>query len=284
MPLIVNTNVTSINSQRQLGINSTALSKSMEKLSSGFRINRSSDDAAGLALSEKLRGQIRGTRKAMDNAQDGINVLNQVDGALGSIGDNLQRMRELSVQAANDTLDATQRASIETELDQLTLEISRTSVVTDFNGVKLLNGSMANFFIQVGANNSQANDRIDLSTAGGSNPFAAIDATALGVDDANIVVTTSANADTAITLIDTAISTVNTRRSIVGALANRLDGAYNNLSIGYENLSASESRIRNVDVASESANLVRNQILQQASATILAQANQSPSLALSLLH
>jgi len=284
MPLIINTNVASLNAQRHLTNNTNMLAKSMERLSSGYRINRAADDAAGLALSENLRKEIRGSQKALANVQDGVNVLNLTDGALQQITDNLQRMRELAVQAGNDTYDATQRASIETEMDQLSSEITRNSLVTEFNGVKLLNGSMANFFVQLGPNSSQVNDRIDLSTAGGANPFAAVDATALGIDDANIVVTSSASSNSAIGLLDTAINSVNTRRSIIGAMVNRLEGAANNLSIGIENLSSSESRIRNVDVAEESANLTRNQILQQASSAMLAQANQAPQLALQLLR
>lgn len=282
MPLVINTNTTAMNAQRHLTNNTNALGKSMERLASGFKINKASDDAAGLQISENLRAQVRGSQKALANVQDGINVLNIADGGLAVITDNLQRMRELTVQAANDTYSAAQRTAIEGELDQLALEITRISDSVEFNGVSLLNGSNANFIIQLGANET-ANDELDLATAGAANPFGDIDATALGVQDAAIVVTTNANAQTSIGLIDTALDTVNTRRSTIGALTNRLDSAGQNLMTAIENLSASESTIRNVDVAAESANLVRSQILQQASASILAQANQSPGLALSLL-
>lgn len=282
MPLIINTNTSSMNAQRHLGVNTSALAKSMEKLSSGYRINRAGDDAAGLQISENLRSQIRGSKKALDNVQDGINVLNIAEGGLAVITENLQRMRELAVQAANDTYSAQQRTAVEGELDQLALEITRISDSVEFNGVNLLDGSNANFVIQVGANEN-ANDELDIATAGAANPFGDIDAAALGVDDAAILVTSNADSQTSIGLIDTALDTVNTRRSIIGALTNRLESASQNLQIGIENLSASESRVRNVDVANESAELVRNQILQQASAAMLSQANQGPGLALQLL-
>lgn len=283
MPMVINTNVSSINAQRNLNNNTNALSKSIERLSSGFRINKAGDDAAGLQISENLRAQIRGSRKAMDNVQDGINVLNIADGALGSITNNLQRMRELSVQAANDTYDSTSRGAIETELDQLALEITRISDATEFNGVKLLDGSKNganNFLLQIGAENAAATNTLDLGSLG---VFADSDATALGVNDASLVVTDNTNARTAINAIDTALSNIGTQRANIGAAMNRLETTSQNLAISVENLSASESRIRNVDVAAESAELVRNQVLQQASAAMLSQANQSTALALQLL-
>jgi len=273
-----------MNAQRYLTNNTKALDKSLERLASGFRINKGSDDAAGLQISETLRAQIRGSSKALDNVQDGVAVLNMVDGGMSVITQNLQRMRELAVQAANDTLGTSQRTAIEEELDQLALDITRISDAMKFNGVNLMDGSMANFNVQVGANNTAAQDVINLATAGASNPFADIDATALGVNDAAIIVTANANALTSIGLIDTAISTVTSRQATVGALTNRLESAAQSLMVNIENISSAESRIRNVDVASESAALVKNQILQQASATILSQANQTPSLALNLIR
>lgn len=283
MSIVVNTNVASLNAQRLLSKNTTGLNRSLERLASGYRINRASDDAAGLQISENLRTQIRGSQKALDNVQDGINVLNIVDGAYNVITDNLQRMRELAVQAANDTLGAAQRNAIEDEMDQLALEITRISDATQFNNIQLMDGSAAAFNIQLGPNAAAATNSIDLTTAGGVNPFADTDATALAVADGNIVVTTTANAQAAITSVDTALGSVNTIRSTIGAFTNRLESAAENLSISIENMSSSESRLRNVDVATESANLVKNQILQQASATILAQANQIPGLALQLI-
>jgi flagellin len=280
MGLSINTNTTSINAQRFLSTNTQALGKTMERLASGYRINKGSDDAAGMQISETLRAQIRGSTKALDNVQDGTNVLSIMDGALGQITENIQRMRELAVQAANDTLGSTQRTAIKNEIDELSKDITRISDATEFNGVKLLNGTQTNFFVQVGSNSNNTVDRIDLASSG--NAFADIDATALSVN--NLTVSDSANAQTSISTLDSALTTVNNRRATIGALTNRLQSAANNLQVNVENLSSAESRIRNVDVAKESANLLKNQILQQASTSILAQANQSPSLALSLLR
>ncbi len=283
MPLMINTNVMSLNAQRNLTTNTNGLAKSMERLSSGFRINRAGDDAAGLQISENLRAQIRGSKKAMDNVQDGINVLSIADGAMGSITENLQRMRELAVQGANDTYDSTSRTAIETELDQLSAEVTRISDATEFNGVNLLNGSVngsGNFVLQIGPDNTSGTNTIDVGNLG---VFADLDAAALNVEDADLDVSNNTVARTTIQNVDAALSTVNTRRATLGAVMNRLERASTNLGISIENLSASESRIRNVDVASESAELVRNQILQQASAAMLSQANQSSGIALSLL-
>ena len=281
MPLVINTNVLSLNAQRHLGNNTNALAKSMEKLSSGFRINRASDDAAGLALSESLRTQIRGSEKALGNVQDGMNMLNVADGALQTIQDNLQRMRELTVQAANDTYSTAQRTAIATEINALISDIDRIANSTKFNNISLLAdaGVPANFYIQVGANGDNTNDRIDVASALG-------DMTTGGttVDVGAASVASNGAAQTYLGDIDDAITAVSTKRGNLGALVNRLEGTANNLAIAMENFSASESRIRNVDVAAESANLVRNQILQQASNTILAQANQTPGLALQLLQ
>lgn len=278
MALTINTNPMSLNSQRSLSINTSNLAKSMEKLSSGFRINRAGDDAAGLQISENLRAQIRGSKAALSNVQDGMNVLNIADGAMQSITNNLQRMRELAVQAANDTYGSTERTAIDAEMDQLALEITRVSDATEFNGVKLLDGTNGTFNIQLGPESAAATNSLNIGTG---SVFADIDATALGVNALSVTNTT--NAQAAINTIDTALSTVNTRRGNLGASSNRLDSAANNLMVSIENLSSTESRIRNVDVASESAELVRNQILQQASAAMLSQANQAPGLALSLL-
>ncbi|MEB3206729.1 MAG: flagellin [Vampirovibrionales bacterium] len=281
MPIVVNTNVASLNAQRQLTNNTSGLNKSLEKLASGYRINRASDDAAGLQISENLRSQIRGSKKALDNVQDGINVMNIMDGTMSSITNNLQRMRELTVQASNDTNSSTQRTAIEGELDELANELTRLTDSTQFNGVDLFNSSMSGFKIHVGPNNSSTNDVIDLDTG---NVFDDIGAANLQVDDANLVVDTNANALATLGKIDEALTTVNNRRATLGAMTNRLEGSASNLMVSVENLSASESRIRNVDVASESAEMIRNQILQQASSTVLGQANQGPQLALSLLR
>ena len=281
MPITINTNVQSINAQRNLNNNTRLLDKSLERLASGFRINRSADDAAGLQISETLRAQIRGSQQALSNSQDGINVMNIVDGAQSVIQDNLQRVRELTVQAANDTLATPQRTAIATEITQRLADVDRIANSTTFHGVTLLASGTApvNYFIQVGANNGATNDRIDVASGFGST-------TSLGLGIAAFTVANVADnsaARTFLTTLDTALTTLNTRRAIVGAGTNRLESAISNLSVSVENLSSAESRIRNADIASESAALSRNQILQQASSSILAQANQSPSLALSLI-
>jgi flagellin len=284
MALYVNFNQSALGAQRNVNNIGNMYAKTQQKLSSGFRINNSSDDAAGLQISERLRSTLRGNLKAQDNTQDGINVLNITDGALGQITENLQRMRELSVQAANDTLAANQRTAIMDELLQLQQDITRISDSTSFNGVSLLNGTQTNFYIQLGSGSTATNDVINLATAAGTNPFADIDAAALSVASANLTVGTNASALTTIGLLDTAITTVNQRRSFIGALTNRLQGALNNLQINYENTGASEARIRNVDVSRESTQLTQFQILQQAGLSMLSQANQSPQAAISLLR
>jgi flagellin len=285
MGIQINTNVQSLNAQRLLGQNTNNLGRSLEKLASGFRINKSSDDAAGLQISESLRSQIRGSQKANDNVQDGINVLNTADGSLSTITDNLQRMRELSVQGANDTLNTDQRSAINKELKQLTADISRIANATEFNGKKLFS-SVTNFKIQVGAESASATNVLDI---GGTNSaLGTLQATSLGLQAAGaamkVGVGTNASALKAISTIDAALQTVGNRRASIGAMTNRLGSASTNLAISIENFSASESRIRNVDVAKESAEMTKNQILQQAAATVLGQANQAPNLALQLLR
>jgi flagellin len=275
MSLIINTNVASLNSQRYLSRNTNALNKSMEKLSSGFRINRAGDDAAGLALSESLRTQIRGSKKALDNAQDAINLLNLADGALQQIQDNLQRMRELAVQAANDTYSSEQRTAMQTEFNQLIEDNYRIMQATKFNGAVVF-GSNKTF--QIGANNVANVDTIQVTGAAANNALG----TVANVATANW--TNSADAVASITAVDSSITGLNTQRGNLGAFVNRLESAANNLAIAVENYSAAESRIRNVDVAAESSNLTRNQILQQAAAAMLSQANATPQIALSLLR
>jgi flagellin len=284
MPLYVNFNQSALNSQRALSNVSGMFAKSMQRLSTGYRINNADDDAAGLQISERLRSQLRGNLKAQDNVQDGINVLNIADGSLGEITENLQRMRELAVQGANDTLATAQRDAIRAELSQLGADISRIANSTQFNGLSLLDGSRTDFFIQLGPNNSATADVINLATVGGTNPFGSITATSLAVQDANISVATMTSAQAAITNLDAAIGTVNLRRATIGALSNRLSGALNNLQVTYENTGASEARIRNVDVARESTNLTSYQILQQAGLSMLSQANSTTSSALGLLR
>ncbi|MEM0952413.1 MAG: flagellin [Cyanobacteria bacterium P01_H01_bin.74] len=285
MPLTINTNVSSLNAQRYLSNNTRSLQKTMEKLASGFRINRAGDDAAGLQLSENLRSQIRGAQKALDNTLDGLNVLNIADGALQISVDNLQRMRELAIQAASDTYNGTQRAAIQVEVEQLLADIDRIALATEFNGVDLLSAATpANFILQVGANTVVGVDTIDVVTTLGDARANTLGITTWNGTALTANIDSAANARNFINLVDTALTALNTRRGRLGAMVNRLEGTSSNLSISVENLSSSESRIRNVDVALESANLTRNQILQQASNTVLAQANQTPQLALQLLQ
>lgn len=283
MPLVINTNTASLNAQRYLTLNNAMLSKTQEQLASGYRINRAGDDAAGLFVSESLRAQIRGSKKALDNTQDGINMLNIADGAMQTITDNLQRIRELTVQAANETYSQAQRTAINGEIDALRNDIDRIAQSTQFNGAHLMdNTTPANVYIQLGPNNSATNDRIDLAAALGD-----VRATAAGglnlTTAAAANITSNTTAQTYLGNIDTALTTLNTKRAALGAMVNRLQGAANNLSINIENNTAAESRVRNVDVAAASAQMSQYNILQQASTAILSQANQIPSLALKLL-
>jgi flagellin len=279
MTLQVNTNVSALNAQRNLAVNSKALATSLERLASGFRINRAGDDAAGLQISEELRTQIRGSRRALDNAQDGINVLNIVDGSQSVIQENLQRIRELTVQAASDTQATAQRTAINQEINARRNDIDRIANTTKFNGVNLLGASAVTAFnIQYGPNSDSTNDVLNLVSALGNTTT---DASGLNLDSAAFA--SNASALAYLDTVDSALDTLASRRALLGAFSNRLESSIQSLSINVENLSSAESRIRNVDVAQESANLTRNQILQQAATSILGQANQSPQLALSLI-
>ena len=278
MPLVVNTNVASLNSQRYLTNNTTALGKTMEKLSSGYRINRAGDDAAGLQVSEKMRAQIRGSQKALDNVQDGINMLNIADGTYQSITDAVQRMRELAVQAANDTYSTAQRSAMQIEYDSLVSGITQMAEAAEFNGIKLLSSATpSEMNLQITANEGGDSDQLDIKSA-------LIDVTDIASDIGAGALSSHDSAQSAIALLDTAIDDLNAARGSLGAFTNRLEYTAQNLATNVENTSASESRVRNVDVAQESSNLARNQILQQASQAMLSQANQSPQLALQLLR
>jgi flagellin len=264
MSLRINNNVEAFNAHRQLVGTSTNAAKSMERLSSGYRINRAADDAAGLAISEKLRGQIRGLAQAQRNAQDGVSLVQTAEGSLNEVHSMLQRVRELAVQYQNGTLSTSDKAAITAEATQLASEIERIGSSADFNGIKLLNASTTVSF-QVGAND---NDTISVTTA------------SLGGKVGNIDVSQS----NAISAIDAAIGNVSTLRSTFGAVQNRLEHTLNNLGTYQENLTASESRIRDVDMASEMVEFSKDQILQQAGTSMLAQANQAPQAVLSLLR
>ncbi len=272
MGLRVNTNVASLNAQRNLFTVTGRLQGNYSRLSSGLRIATAADDAAGLGISERMRADIRSFTVAGRNAQDGISLAQTEEGALNEVSNMLGRMKELAMQAANGTLSTTDRTTIDTEFQAIIEEIGRVSDQTEFNGVLLLDGSVATTDIQVGINADQVItiDNQDASTA------------TLGVD--GLDVTDAVNANLAITALDTAIDSVNTSRGALGASQNRMQSALANILSMRENLSAAESRIRDVDVASETADLTRNSIMQQAAASVLAQANMQPSIALSLLQ
>jgi len=275
--MVVQHNMAAANSNRQLGINATNLSKSTEKLSSGYRINRAGDDAAGLSISEKMRGQIRGLDQASTNAQDGISMIQTAEGALNEVHSVLQRMRELTVQAANDTNVTADRNAIKEEISALTSEINRIASQTEFNTKKLLNGSIGSgkaVNLQVGANKDQ---KIDFT-------ITAMTANALGVSHVQSKVNNYANATSQIAVVNSAIETVSKQRSALGAVQNRLEHTIANADNTSENLQAAESRIRDVDMADEMVKHSKNNILQQAAQSMLAQSNQSTQGVLSLLQ
>jgi flagellin len=271
--MIINHNIGALNTYRQLGSANKAQMSSMEKLSSGLRINKAGDDAAGLSISEKMRGQIRGLEQASRNAQDGISFIQTAEGALNETHSILQRMRELAVQASNDTNVTADRTAISDELKQLKSEITRIANETEFNTQKLIS-TAGNYEFQVGANSGQV---IALT-------LATMTATALTLSLGAISVTTRTNANTAITNINNAITTVSQNRSKLGAVQNRLEHTINNLNTGAENLTAAESRIRDVDMAKEMMAQTKNSILSQAAQAMLAQANQQPQAVLQLLR
>jgi len=283
MSIIINTNVSSILVQRSLSNSTSNIQSSLEKLSTGYRINKAADDAAGLTISESLKAQGRGAKVASDNAQTGINLLQTAEGDLAIIQDNLQRIRDLAVQAANGTNGSAERTAIQSEVDQRVTEINRLADSSAFNEINLLDGTQSSLSIQIGANSTASLNAIDIA-GGTTNPLAAADVSTLGMTtETSTAFASAAAAASFIAEVDTAIDNVSSRRSTIGSIQNRLESAIQSLNIQYENMSASESRIRDVDVADEAASLTKNQILQQASASLLAQANQSPSIALSLV-
>jgi len=263
MSLRINTNVEAFNAHRNLEATSTRLAKSMERLSSGLRINRAADDAAGLAISEKLRGQIGGLNQARRNVQDGISLVQTAEGSLTEVHSMLQRIRELAVQYQNGTLSDSNRAAISSEVAQLTDEIERIGRTAQFNNIRLLDGSAATIAFQVGANDGEqiSVSLVSLGSAVGT-----------------------LSAASALSDIDAAIDAVSAQRATFGAVQNRLEHTYNNLATYQENLTASESRIRDIDMAAEMVNFTKNTILQQAGTSMLAQAQQAPQAVLSLLR
>ena len=270
--MVVQHNVTAMNTSRQLGITTTGLQKSTEKLSSGYKINRAADDAAGLSISEKMRNQIRGLNKAASNAQDGISLVQTAEGALNEVHSMLQRISELAVQASSDINATADRTAVNDEITQLTTEIDRVASTTQFNKMNILDGTFKNKSIQVGANAGEniaiSIDNMNCATLGMTNA---------GVDsytNANITLTNAQNA----------ITSLSSKRSALGAIQNRLEHTYDNLNNISENTQAAESRIRDTDMASEMVSYSKNNILQQAGQSMLAQANQANQGVLSLLQ
>jgi len=280
MGLIVNTNLFSLNAQRNIGRVQNGLGTSVERLSSGLRVNSAKDDAAGLAISMKLTAHVRSLNQAVRNAQDGISVVQTAEGGMNEIHNILTRMRELSIQAANGLLSDSDRTALNNEFADLKSEITRISDTTEFNGLKLLDGSLSasGVSLQVGINNT-ANDRIAIT----GSTFGDIDASALGLSGTQSSIETAANAQSMLELVDSAIASVSTRRGNLGGVQNRIGSTIANLQIASENLQAANSRISDADFAIETANLTKSQIILQAGVAVLAQANVMPQYALQLL-
>lgn len=280
MALVINTNIASVNAQRNLNKTEASLHTSLARLSSGMRITAAKDDAAGLAISEKLRAQVRGLSQAQRNAQDGISLVQTAEGALNEVSGALIRMRELAVQASTGTLGTEERGYLNDEFSALKLEIDRIANVTEFNGKYLLNGaSSAGVDFQVGLNDN-TNDRITVS-------IGSTGTTSLGTNAAsslsNQSISAMSKAQHSLGVIDDAIKDISNVRGDLGAIQNRLQTTVNNLATQRENIAAANSRIRDVDVADETVSMTRSQILMQAGVSVLAQANQLPSMALSLI-
>ena len=276
MSLRIATNLPSINSQRQLFNTNLGLMNSLERLSSGYRINKAADDAAGLAISENLRAQIRGLKQANRNANDGVSLVQVAEGGLAEIGNMLIRMRELSIQAASDTVGNTERQFTDVEFQQLKSEIQRVSEVTEFNGTPLLSGVGGLLEFQIGVHNDPYNDRISFDSAASNSTLESLGVAAESIGS-------KSGAQLSLGVIDEAIVRVNSMRANFGALQNRLVATINNINVSHENLSAANSRIRDTDVAEESATLAKNNILMQSGTAMLSQANGIKNLALKLL-
>ena len=274
--MVVQHNLTAMNSNRMLGVTTSTQAKSTEKLSSGYKINRAADDAAGLAISEKMRRQVRGLTQAVANAQDGISAVQTAEGALGEVHDMLQRMNELAVKAGTDTLQETDRSYIQAEIDALITEIDRVSATTTFNEQALLNGDFKSKMLQVGAE-SAASNQIQMD-------IAAMTASSLGVAAISIASASGSAARAAIATIKTALEKVSKQRSDLGAVQNRLEHTVKNLDNVVENTQAAESQIRDTDMATEMVRYSNNNVLAQAGQAMLAQANQSNQGVLSLLR
>ena len=278
MALVINTNIASLSAQRSLATNNGQLATSVQRLSSGLRINSAKDDAAGLAISEKLRSQIRSISVAVRNSQDGISMAQTTEGGLAEIGNILGRMRELSEQAANGTLGTSERQTLDKEYQQLRTEIDRIANATEFNGTKLLDGSLSTtgVTLQVGFQNVAANDRINF--------FSGMGAVTVSLMSLVGAISTVGQAQSNLDMVTSAIGTVAARRGELGAVMSRLDSTIANLRVTSENLTAADSAIRDADFAYEAAQFTRNQILVQAANSMVAQANVLPQAALQLLQ
>lgn len=276
MGLRINTNIQAMAAQRSLDINHRAQEQSLERLSSGNRINRSGDDAAGLAITDRMRASIRSLAQAGRNANDGISMIQVAEGGTNEISNILVRMRELSIQAASDTISDKERGFIDKEVHQLRQEIQRIATVTEFNGTKLLNGTAPQLEIQVGLGNNPNEDRLIMDAQKQNVTTEALSLT-------NVNTLSKVDAQGNLKLLDDAITTVNENRSNLGALQNRLQSSINNIGTYKENLEAARSRIKDTDVATETSELTRSNILSQAGISVLAQANQNPQMALKLL-
>ncbi|GGC99210.1 flagellin [Vreelandella lutescens] len=271
---VINTNITALIGQNNLSNSQAMLSKAQERLSSGLRINSAADDAAGQAIANRMSAQITGMQQAQRNTNDGISLAQTMEGGLNQISDNLQRIRELATQAANDTNTAEDRDSIQLEIDQRVEEITRVAEATSFNGTNLLNDSGTTLNIQVGANTTADVDNLTVDL---------VDATATGLSVDALDVSSFSNAQAAIDSVDDALQSIDDNRATLGATINRFESVLENLTTDVTNLSEARSRIQDADYAVEVSNLTRAQILQQAGTSMLAQANQTPQSVLSLL-
>ncbi len=274
MALSINTNSVSLNAQRNLGMSQSSLSTSMQRLSSGLRVNSAKDDAAGLAIADRMSSQVRGNTVAIRNSNDAISLAQTAEGAIGKVGDMLQRMRELAVQSANATNSSDDRANLDAEFQQLGAEVGRTLSNTRFNGLEILAGDSGPQVFQIGANST---DQVTVTTTNLSTDGTITAVTGGAITDATL-------AGTAMDDIDEALKTINAERATYGAVQNRFEAIISTLQVATENESAARGRIMDADFATETANLSRSQILQQAGTAMVAQANQLPQMVLSLIR
>jgi flagellin len=288
MSLVVNTNIPSLIAQNSLTTNTNNLNNILTQLSTGYRINSAADDPAGLVISEQLQGQINGQTTALQNAQDGVSILQIADGALSTLENSLQQVRQLTVEAANDTNSSSQRTALAQEIQALLTENDQIADSTTFNGISLLNGSEQDARLQIGANSNLSQNTVNISAALASSSSKALgvigSATSAGFQSIGSVSFASGSAARKfLNDLDNAINAINTRRSTIGAFENEMTNVTSNLSLNITNSTAAESRIKDLNIASATATMTQDQILQQASVSVLSQANQIPALALKLL-